>query len=140
MPIEQIITPMLVLAAWTLVMLIWLYAKRIPAMSKAKIKPDDSLTKDLSTELPLDARQVAANYNHLMEQPTVFYAVCLAIAVLGSADQVAISAAWAYVVLRILHSLVQSTYHTVMHRWALFMLSSLALGVMVVGELLKLFG
>jgi hypothetical protein len=135
-----LLTPVMVLAGWTMIILIWLYAKRVPAMSKAKIKPDDSLTQDLSAALPLGARQVAANYNHLLEQPPLFYAVCLAISFMGHVDVVAIYAAWAYVILRILHSLVQCTYHKVMHRWSLFMLSSLALGVLVVAELLKLFG
>ncbi|PHR59708.1 MAG: hypothetical protein COA47_09425 [Robiginitomaculum sp.] len=136
----EILTPVMVLVGWTLFILIWLYAKRIPAMSKAKIKPDDSLNQDLSTALPLSARQVAANYNHLMEQPTIFYAAAIAIALMGHVDQTAIYAAWAYVILRILHSLVQCIYHKVMHRWTLFMLSSLALGVLVVNELMKLFG
>jgi len=135
----DILTPVMVLIAWTLLVLIWMYAKRIPAMSKAKIKPDDSLTQDLSSALPLDARQVAANYNHLLEQPTIFYAAVIAIAVMGHVDALAVNAAWAYVILRILHSLVQNTYHTVMHRFSIFMLSSLALAVMVVNELLKLF-
>ncbi len=136
----EILTPVMVLAGWTLVILVWLYATRIPAMNAAKIKPDDALTQDLSTALPLKARQIAANYNHLLEQPPLFYAVALAIAVMGHVDTVAIYAAWAYVGLRVAHSLVQCIYHTIMHRWALFMLSSIALAVLVVNELLKLFG
>lgn len=135
----QLLAPMMVLIGWTLLVLVWMYAKRIPAMKKANIQPDDSLTKDLSTALPLDARQVAANYNHLMEQPTIFYAAVLGITVMGHVDQVAIYSAWSYVGLRVIHSLVQNTYHTVMHRFLLFMLSSVVLGVMVVRELLKLF-
>ncbi len=135
----EIFTPMMVLIAWTLLVLIWLYAKRIPAMRKAGINPDDSLSKDLSDALPIGARQVAANYNHLLEQPTIFYASVIAIAVMGHVDALAVGAAWAYVILRIVHSLIQNTYHTVMHRWTVFMLSSLALAVMVINELLKLF-
>jgi len=135
----QLLAPMMVLIGWTLLMLIWMYAKRIPAMKKANIQPDDSLTKDLSAKMPLGARQVAANYNHLMEQPTIFYAAVLGITVMGHVDQVAIYSAWSYVGLRVIHSLVQNTYHTVTHRFLLFMLSSVVLGVMVVRELLKLF-
>ncbi|MBL1430285.1 MAG: MAPEG family protein [Robiginitomaculum sp.] len=135
----QLLAPMMVLIGWTLLMLIWMYAKRIPAMKKANIQPDDSLTKDLSSMMPLGARQVAANYNHLMEQPTIFYAAVLGITVMGHVDQVAIYSAWSYVGLRVIHSLVQNTYHTVTHRFLLFVLSSVALGVMVVRELLKLF-
>ena len=134
-----LLTPVMVLAGWTLVILIWLYATRIPAMQKAGIDPQDALQGDLSSKIPLKVRQVADNYNHLLEQPPLFYAVALAIAVMGHVDAIAVYGAWAYAGLRILHSLVQCTYHKVMHRWALFMLSSLALGVMVVNELLKLF-
>ncbi len=136
----EILTPVMVLAGWTVIILIWLYATRIPAMSKAKIDPQDALNGDLSSKIPLKVRQIADNYNHLLEQPPLFYAVALAIAVMGHVDTVAIYAAWAYVGFRVLHSLVQCTYHKVMHRWALFMLSSIALGVMVVNELMKLFG
>jgi hypothetical protein len=136
----EILTPVMVLAGWTVIILIWLYATRIPAMNKAKIDPQDALNGDLSSKIPLKVRQIADNYNHLLEQPPLFYAVALAIAVMGHVDTVAIYGAWAYVILRVLHSLVQCTYHKVMHRWALFMLSSIALGVMVVNELLKLFG
>jgi hypothetical protein len=136
----EMLTPVMVLAGWTIVILIWLYATRIPAMQKAKIDPQDALSGDMATKIPLKVRQIADNYNHLLEQPPLFYAVALAIAAMGHVDALAINAAWAYVILRILHSLVQCTYHKVMHRWALFMLSSIALGVMVVNELLKLFG
>ena len=135
-----LLTPVMVLAGWTLVILVWLYATRIPAMSKANIDPQDALEGDLSAKIPLKVRQIADNYNHLLEQPPLFYAVALAIAVMGHVDAIAVDAAWAYVGLRVLHSLVQCTYHKVMHRWALFMLSSAALAVMVVNELLKLFG
>ncbi len=136
----DILTPVMVLAGWTIIILIWLYATRIPAMQKAKIDPQAALEGDLSNKIPLKVRQIADNYNHLLEQPPLFYAVALAIAAMGHVDTVAIYAAWAYVILRIVHSLVQCTYHKVMHRWALFMLSSIALGVMVVNELMKLFG
>ena len=135
-----LLTPVMVLAGWTLVILVWLYATRIPAMSKANIDPQDALEGDLSSKIPLKVRQVADNYNHLLEQPPLFYAVALAIAVMDHVDTIAVDAAWAYVGLRMVHSLVQCTYHKVMHRWALFMLSSAALAVMVVNELLKLFG
>ncbi len=136
----EMLTPVMVLAGWTIFILIWLYGTRIPAMRAAKIHPQAALEGDLSSKIPLKVRQIADNYNHLLEQPPLFYAVALAIAVMGHVDMIAIYSAWAYVGLRIVHSLVQCTYHKVMHRWALFMLSSIALGVMVVNELLKLFG
>src|SRR5690606_7361624 len=67
------ITPVVALVVWSLIMLIWLYATRIPAMAKAKLKPGDA-TKAQMEALPV--ANVANNYNHLMEQPTLFYATC----------------------------------------------------------------
>lgn len=136
---NAILAPVVLLIAWSLCILVLLYVRRIPAMQKAKIKPDTYLHEDVSDKLPLSERQTAANYNHLMEQPTIFYALCLSIAVLHHVDQWAVWLAWGYVGLRVVHSLIQVTYHKVMHRFSIFMLSSIVLMVMVVRELLHLF-
>ena len=69
------IAPVVALVIWSLIMLIWLYATRIPAMSKAKVKPGEA-TKSQMEALP--SANVANNYNHLMEQPTLFYALAIA--------------------------------------------------------------
>ena len=69
----------------------------------------------------------AHNYNHLMEQPTLFYAITLSLALLGAGGGFNLYLAWAYVVLRVLHSLVQGTINLIAYRFALFALSSLAL-------------
>jgi hypothetical protein len=85
----EILRPAVVLAAWTLVMLIWLVATRIPALSRAGIEPQASqVTAKLDDLLPNEVQRVARNYNHLLEQPTVFYAVAIIIAVLGDVDPV----------------------------------------------------
>jgi hypothetical protein len=119
------ITPVVALIAWSLVMLIWLYATRIPAMSKAKVKPGEA-TKAQMEALP--SANVANNYNHLMEQPTLFYALCFALQLLGQGDHpVNIGLAWLYVVIRIVHSLVQATVNVIVIRFLIFMLGSLVL-------------
>ncbi len=119
------IAPVVALIAWSLIMLIWLYATRIPAMAKAKLKPGDA-TKAQMEALPV--ANVANNYNHLMEQPTLFYAVCFALQFLGQGDEpINIGLAWAYVALRVVHSLVQATVNVIIVRFFIFVLASLAL-------------
>ena len=124
----EILQPVVVLLAWTMVMWVWMYATRIPAMSKAGIQPDDARkTKGLDDALPAEVQWKAHNYNHLHEQPTVFYAVCLLLAMVGWGDGMNALLAWIYVGLRIIHSVVQVTANKVMVRFVLFALSSVVL-------------
>jgi hypothetical protein len=127
-----LIAPVVVLIIWSLLMLIWLYATRIPAMQAAKIDPEKFKDDpNAGAKLPVGARRVADNYNHLMEQPTLFYAICFALHLLGRGDDtLLIGWAWAYVALRALHSLVQATVNVIMIRFTIFMASSVALGVL----------
>lgn len=128
---SAILQPVVILAAWTMVMWLWMYATRIPAMSR---NPNiDAATKvggtgkDLDGVLPDRIQWKAHNYNHLHEQPTVFYAIALLLAMIGSGDGMNALLAWIYVGLRIIHSIVQVTSNRVMVRFVLFSLSSLVL-------------
>jgi len=136
---NTMIAPVMALVGWSLLIWLWMYARRIPAMLKAGIKPQDAAFPGSLDVLPARARQAADNYNHLMEQPTIFYAAALAIAVGGHADGWAVHFAWVYVGLRVLHSLVQVTVNIVNLRFLLFSASTITLAVMVVRELMKLF-
>ena len=130
MPILQ---PVVALILWTLVMWVWLYATRIPAMQRAKVPLDPNMTSaELAAAIPANVRWKADNYNHLMEQPTIFYATALALAVAGQGDGLNALLAWGYVGLRIAHSLVQATMNIIMLRWALFMAASLVLAVLAI--------
>ena len=125
-----LITPVVALAAWSLIMLIWLYATRIPAMTQAKIKASD-LKPGVHPTLPLWASNVADNYNHLMEQPTIFYAVALSLQLLGQTHEINITLAWVYVGLRVLHSLVQALGNVILLRFTIFVVSSIVLGMLI---------
>ncbi|MGQ0531304.1 MAG: MAPEG family protein [Caulobacteraceae bacterium] len=118
------IAPVVALVIWSLVMLIWLYATRIPAMAKAKLRPGQT-TKAQMEALPV--ANVANNYNHLMEQPTLFYALCFALQFLDQANDVNIGLAWLYVVIRVIHSLVQATVNIIIVRFSIFIVGSLVL-------------
>jgi hypothetical protein len=136
---NTLIAPVMALVAWSLLIWLWMYVQRMPAMSKAGIKPQDAAFPGSLNGLPPIARQAADNYNHLMEQPTIFYAAALAIQVAGHGDDLALKLAWAYVALRVLHSLVQVTANIVLLRFLMFSLSTITLAWLVVRELLKLF-
>ena len=126
----DILAPVVVLLAWTMVMWVWMYATRIPAMLKAGIDAKGmvgSTGASLRAQLPDNVSWKADNYNHLHEAPTLFYAVAIVLAIIGQGDGFNTTLAWAYVGLRIAHSLVQATVNRVAVRFALFALSSLAL-------------
>jgi hypothetical protein len=127
---QDILGPVAALASWTMVMWVWMYATRIPAMQRAKIDAKGlvgTTGRNLDDRLPAEVQWKAHNYNHLMEQPTVFYAVALALAIGGHGDGLNAHLAWAYVALRIVHSLVQATVNRVLVRFVVFALASLAL-------------
>ncbi|MDT8758199.1 MAPEG family protein [Sphingomonas psychrotolerans] len=127
---SQILAPVVALVAWSLVMLVWMLMTRLPAMRAAGVdltKLTGTKASDADRVLPPEVQWKAHNYIHLMEQPTLFYAICLTLALLGAGDGVNAWIAWAYVGLRVLHSLVQATFNKVSVRFALFVLSTLAL-------------
>src|SRR3546814_11022341 len=110
MDTNAILGPVATLALWSMIMWVWMYATRIPAMQRAKIDIP-ALTggtgSNLEGILPPEVQWKAHNYNHLMEQPTVFYAVAIALAVGGMGGGLNAQIAWAYVALRIVPSLLQ---------------------------------
>jgi hypothetical protein len=126
------VAPVLALVSWTLVVWVWMYATRLPAMQRAKLGPQSAKHPGSLNVLPTSARQVADNYNHLMEQPTIFYAAALAAHTAGAIDVLAIGFAWAFVGLRVVHSLVQGTVNIVPLRFLMFALSTFALAGLVV--------
>lgn len=127
---SEILKPVVVLIAWTLVVLVLLIAKRMPALKKAGIdvtRISGSRPHQLDSILQEKTQWPAHNYMHLVEQPTLFYAIALLLAVIGQGNGVNATIAWAYVGLRILHSLVQVTSNRILYRFTLFALASLSL-------------
>ena len=136
----EILQPVVVLLAWTMVMWLWMYAVRLPALTASGLKPDDARnTKALDEILPPKTQWPAHNYNHLHEAPTLFYAVAIVLALIGQGDGLNSLIAWAYVGLRIGHSLVQATINKVALRFALYSLSSLALIALILHAGLAVF-
>lgn len=124
----QLLGPVIALVAWSQVMWLWMYATRIPAMIAAKMKLDPNAPRgEQMSRLPAYVRWKADNYNHLMEQPTVFYAIVLTLALLGPSGDTALILAWSYVALRVVHSLLQALVNKIELRFFLFVLSNIPL-------------
>jgi hypothetical protein len=132
---HAMLTPVLALITWTLIIWTWMYALRIPAMQAAKVNPQDAAHPGSLSVLPASVRQVADNYNHLHEQPTVFYALAFYCVLAGTGDETNVALAWIYVALRVLHSLIQCTVNKVMLRFSVFVLCSLVLVAITVRNL-----
>tara|TARA_R110000868_G_scaffold122163_1_gene323800 strand:+ start:148 stop:564 length:417 start_codon:yes stop_codon:yes gene_type:complete len=133
-----ILTPVLAMIVWTLVMWLWMYATRIPAMQKAGINAAKMTAKSEMDVLPVEVRRIADNYNHLHEQPTVFYALVVYCHLVGLADPLMIGLAWGYVALRVLHSLIQALWNFIPVRFLVFISSTIVLIVMSVRAVLAL--
>jgi len=141
MEANLILQPVFVVGLLTVVMTICMFFTRISAMFKLKIHPQKGQdTHKFRELLPKEVSRVSNNYNHLFEQPTLFYAVALSIAVLGHVDTLHIGCAWIYAVLRITHSLVQATIDLVLARFVLFIMSWLVLSFMVIRVAMRVFG
>jgi hypothetical protein len=133
-----LLLPVFVMGVLHVVMFLWMLATRLPAMTAAGMDSQDARDTSTLKSLPPEVAQVADNYNHLFEQPVLFYAVAISIAVLGHVDAIHVWCAWIFTGLRIVHSIVQATINIVHIRFALFLVAWIALAVMIVREVLAL--
>lgn len=122
------LAPVIALVIWSGVIWAWMYATRIPAILRARMVLDPMAPRgDQMAQLPPRVRWKADNFNHLMELPTLFYAVSISLAVLGDSSSSSLALAWGFVALRVIHSLVQTLWNHIPTRFALFFVSSLVL-------------
>lgn len=137
---HSMLQPVVALVLWSMVMWAWLYATRVPAMIGARTKLDPTLPRDVMLGgLPPRVRWKADNYNHLMEQPTLFYATALTLALVGPNDGLNLALAWAYVGLRVTHSLIQALINVILVRFAVFMVASSVLVVLALRAAMAVF-
>ncbi len=128
---SQILAPVVALVAWTIVMQVWMYATRFPAMRRKGIELKGrrgGRGTQLDGVLEDEVQWKAHNYNHLLEQPTLFYAIAITLALIGGGEiWINVWLAWGYVGLRVLHSLIQATSNVVRWRFIVFTLASVCL-------------
>ncbi len=139
-PSSAMLAPVIALVLWTAVMWFWMYFTRIPAILRLRMRLDPTAPRGQQmNELPAQVRWKADNYNHLFEQPTLFYAVGLALALLGDASPAALGLAWAYVALRVAHSLWQALVNVIPIRFYIFSASSMVLWALAVKAAVQVF-
>ena len=130
---SAILAPVVALVAWTMVMWGWMYATRIPAITRMKMRLDPNAVRgEQMATLPPNVRWKADNYNHLFEQPTIFYAIAIVLALIGHGEGLNAELAWGYVALRVVHSIVQATWNKIEVRFSVFFLSSLPLIALII--------
>jgi hypothetical protein len=137
---SRLFAPVIALVLWTLLMCAWLYATRIPAITRANIVFDPTQpAATFHAQLPASVRWKADNYDHLLQQPTLFYAVALVLALAGADDGLNLGLAWLYVGLRVVHSLVQATINVILIRFGVFAIATLVLLAMTIRAALVVF-
>jgi hypothetical protein len=139
---SPLLGPIVALVAWSLVMLVWTAIARRGAFQRLGVSlrniPPGSRGEALDKSEERKAQWKAHNYNHLMEQPTIFYAIVLALVLMGFDHSINVTLAWGYVGLRVVHSIVQATINVVAIRLTLFALSTLCLASLTVHAALRL--
>jgi hypothetical protein len=130
----SLLTPAFVLVIWTFTIFLIMAIGRVRYTEN--VQRDAAHTKDLKGLLPAWVERTSDNYNHLFEQPVVFYAVSLAIALINNIDPLMVQLAWAFVILRIFHSLVQLTINIVLLRFAIFATGWFIIAYMAVSQLI----
>ena len=135
----SILAPAAALVVWSIIMLFWMAGTRLPAMKKVGIDLGTAVGGrgvDIDPNVPPSVAWKSHNYAHLMEQPTIFYATIMILAITGAVTPLLVSFAWGYTILRVLHSVWQATVNKVSIRFVLFLLSSICLTVLAVHALL----
>ena len=131
-----ILAPPAVLVLWSLVMLTWMSATRFPAFAKLGLKVSEaepgSRYVDVEGMIPAKVNWKSHNYTHLMEQPTIFYAAVVILALAGEGSGINLTIAWAYVAIRVVHSIWQATVNIISIRVTLFTVSTLCLWVLAI--------
>ena len=130
----SLLTPAFVLVIWTFTIFLIMAIGRVRYTEN--VQRDAAHTKDLKGLLPAWVERTSDNYNHLFEQPVAFYAVSLAIALINNIDPLMVQLAWAFVILRIFHSLVQLTINIVLLRFAIFATGWFIIAYMAVSQII----
>ncbi|HVH49324.1 MAG TPA: MAPEG family protein [Sphingomicrobium sp.] len=131
MEYSPILLPVVALVGWTLLVMLWMLVSRMGEFRRLGVSfgniPAGSRGVDLEGRANPSAQWKSHNYNHLMEQPTIFYAIAIALALMDFGGGINYWLAWGYVGFRVVHSVVQCTVNIVAIRFTLFTLATLCL-------------
>lgn len=132
LPIEALLQPVATLMLLTAAVALFLMCTRVLAMKKLRVHPQKGQDVfALRKLLPHSTNRVANNYNHLFEQPVLFYVVTIGFCLLDKVDTATVTLAWCYVAARVIHTLIQTLWDRVMVRFGIFILSWFLLGALI---------
>jgi hypothetical protein len=140
MKAETIFQPMLALMGLTLVVWVYMYARRIPFITRNRLTPNQLTAAELARLSPPAVSNPSDNLKNLFELPTLFYALLLYLYVVGQVDGLYSTLAWAFVGFRVLHSAVHCTVNIILLRFTLYAISAAALWGMVLRAAWGAFG
>ena len=135
----QILWPILSMMLLTLIVWVYMYVTRLGHIKSARIDPQELTTAYRAAKhFPEHIAYPSENLRNLFELPVLFYALCLYLYVTEAVDSLYLVLAWAFVVLRVVHSAIHCTINRVHWRFIAYMLSSTALWVMLLRAVLQL--
>jgi len=136
---ESILLPMLGMMLLTLVVWVYMYIQRIGYCIRNRVRTQDLTTPDRVAELiPAPVSYSAYNFRNLLELPALFYVLCLFLYVTSSVDEWHLVAAWLFVALRVVHSVIHCTVNIVIWRFYAYFASALVLWIMLVRVVLRI--
>ena len=134
---NELANPMLGMLVLTMLVWVFLFIQRVGYASANKLDIEDFKTPaDVASLIPAENSSASNNFKNLVEMPVIFYAICLYLTVFGLVDGFYVNCAWVFLIFRVVHSLIHCSYNRVMHRFAAYIISSIAVWVMVVRALL----
>ncbi|WP_448569063.1 MAPEG family protein [Thalassotalea ganghwensis] len=126
---QKVLAPVAVLVLWTFIIGFRMFCHRIAEMKRCKISPD-SIALSQTRSARLKDSRASDNYNHLFEQPILFYVLSVTVVLVQYVPTGYLLMAWSFVILRVIHSIIQCTINNVMWRFSIFMVSYVLLGFM----------
>ncbi len=136
---QQIFGPVFAMMLLTIVVWVYMYAKRIPFINSLGLEPNEITPAELARRSPPSVSNPSDNLRNLFEVPILFYAVALYLFVTGSVDQIYVTAAWAFLAFRLVHSAVHCTVNIVLLRFGVYALSCACVFFMIVRAALEYF-
>ena len=133
----ELALPMAVMLSLTLLVWVYMFVTRMRYLTAHEIDAEQLKTPaDVQAKIPGEVSGAANNFKNLLEMPVLFYVACLYLIVVGMVDALHLNCAWIFVLGRVLHSIIHCTYNRVMHRFIVYLVSSIAVWVMIVRGLL----
>lgn len=139
MPSSELAIPLVGMMVLTLVVWLWMFVKRFGYIAAHNIEPDDLKTPEqVNAAIPAELAGPANNLKNLFELPVIFYGLCMYLMLSYTLDNTHVVCAWVFLGFRVLHSIIHCSYNNVNHRFLMYLISSVALWVMVVRAFLQL--